>query len=460
MITRLTVLFSLLSAALLGQQAGTADALSSILTCAAFSNSSTTYECVSFPTFTPRDRDMILFNVDVQNSGPATLSVNGFIFSPIIKAVSTPLASADLKVGGWYIFIYDGLNWQAVGLNGSGGGGGGTVTVTGSPINGELTKFSGGTSITNANLTGDVTTTNTLATVVAAINGTTVQTNATVNQTLVTVAPGVSNWVTLLNCDASHALAFDTTTHSFFCQPLTSGGTVTSVTISGTANQITATGTCTNTAVITCTLSLPSALILPGTVNGLTITTTTGVLTIANAKTATINNSIVISGTDSTTMTFPTTSATIARTDAGQTFTGVNTFSSPPVMSGASISNTTVPTASLAVVQGNGAKVQLSTGTTTLNDCAKFDTNGNIIDAGSACSAASCGGSYAFTSQTTFTVTGATHGCGSLITWTVYDTTDGTVDKWILPNTFTINKSTFDVIITFSQTQTGRIVIQ
>jgi hypothetical protein len=38
-----------------------------------------------------------------------------------------------------------------------------------------------------------------------------------------------------------------------------------------------------------------------------------------------------------------------------------------------------------ATLQGNGAKVQLSTGTTTTNDCVKFDANGNTIDAGAAC---------------------------------------------------------------------------
>jgi len=37
-------------------------------------------------------------------------------------------------------------------------------------------------------------------------------------------------------------------------------------------------------------------------------------------------NSITISGTSSTTMTLPSTTATIARTDAAQTFTGVQTF--------------------------------------------------------------------------------------------------------------------------------------
>lgn len=45
-------------------------------------------------------------------------------------------------------------------------------------------------------------------------------------------------------------------------------------------------------------------------------------LSIASGKTLTVSNSLTLAGTDSTTMTFPTTSATIARTDAGQTFTG------------------------------------------------------------------------------------------------------------------------------------------
>ncbi len=53
----------------------------------------------------------------------------------------------------------------------SGGGGSGTVTTTGSPASGELTKFSGADSITNGNLTGDVTTTDTLATTLATVNG-------------------------------------------------------------------------------------------------------------------------------------------------------------------------------------------------------------------------------------------------------------------------------------------------
>lgn len=69
-----------------------------------------------------------------------------------------------------------------------------------------------------------------------------------------------------------------------------------------------------------------------GTAASLTAGHVTG-LTVASGKTLTANNSLTLAGTDSTTMTFPTTSATIARTDAAQTFTGVQTFSSAPVLS-------------------------------------------------------------------------------------------------------------------------------
>lgn len=54
-------------------------------------------------------------------------------------------------------------------------------------------------------------------------------------------------------------------------------------------------------------------------------------LTIASAKTFAVNQSLTLAGTDGTTMTFPTTNATIARTDAAQTFTGTQTFSGPIV---------------------------------------------------------------------------------------------------------------------------------
>lgn len=53
---------------------------------------------------------------------------------------------------------------------------------------------------------------------------------------------------------------------------------------------------------------------------------TSATLTIADGKTLTCNNSITFAGTDATTMTFPSSNASIARTDAAQTFTGTQTF--------------------------------------------------------------------------------------------------------------------------------------
>lgn len=61
-------------------------------------------------------------------------------------------------------------------------------------------------------------------------------------------------------------------------------------------------------------------------INGNTITTGTGTLTLAASKTLTANNTLTLAGTDGTTMTFPSTSATVARTDAANSFAGAQTI--------------------------------------------------------------------------------------------------------------------------------------
>lgn len=61
-------------------------------------------------------------------------------------------------------------------------------------------------------------------------------------------------------------------------------------------------------------------------INGIAITTGTGTLTITGAKTVTFNSTSTFTGTDAQTYTFPTTSATLARTDAANTFTGHQTI--------------------------------------------------------------------------------------------------------------------------------------
>lgn len=76
------------------------------------------------------------------------------------------------------------------------------------------------------------------------------------------------------------------------------------------------------------------------------------------------------------------------------------TASAPFTSSGGSAPNIS------ATVQGNGSKVQLSTGTTTTNDCVKFDANGNTVDAGAACGSGA-GGITALTGDVTASGTGS-----------------------------------------------------
>jgi len=103
-----------------------------------------------------------------------------------------------------------------------------------------------------------------------------------------------------------------------------------------------------------------------GKYNGLTISTTTGTLTVANGKTLTASNTITLAGTDGTTMTFPGTSASVARTDAAQTFTGVQTFSSSPIISALTADKLVFTDASKALVSsGSVGTDQGGTGQTT-----------------------------------------------------------------------------------------------
>ncbi len=126
-------------------------------------------------------------------------------------------------------------------------------------------------------------------------------------------------------------------------------GTVTTVSVT-TANGVSGSvATATTTPAITLTLGAitPSSvnkvvITAPATSSTLTIAdgktltandtttiATTGILfansgglTLASSAVLTVNNILTLAGTNGTTMTFPTTSASIARTDAGQTFTG------------------------------------------------------------------------------------------------------------------------------------------
>ncbi len=102
----------------------------------------------------------------------------------------------------------------------------------------------------------------------------------------------------------------------------TGAGVIEEIATTGSGNVVRAT----SPTLVTPTLGVASAT----SINKVTITapTTSATLTIADGKTLTATNSVILAGTDGKTMTFPATDATIARTDAAQTFTGTQTFSS------------------------------------------------------------------------------------------------------------------------------------
>jgi hypothetical protein len=116
--------------------------------------------------------------------------------------------------------------------------------------------------------------------------------------------------------------------------PITTGTTGTLTVARGGTGVTASTGTGNVVLATSPTLVTPNIGVATATsVNKMTITApaTSSTLTIADGKTLTANHSLTLAGTDSTTMTFPSTSATIARTDAAQTFTGAQTFNGPQI---------------------------------------------------------------------------------------------------------------------------------
>lgn len=99
-------------------------------------------------------------------------------FTVVNGATATSGLTTFTLSAGQYGSIYspDNANWIVRLVNGSGGGG--SVTTTGSPATGNLTKFSGSTSITNGDLGGDCTTAGTLTVTCTRINGVAVPASA------------------------------------------------------------------------------------------------------------------------------------------------------------------------------------------------------------------------------------------------------------------------------------------
>ncbi len=181
------------------------------------------------------------------------------------------------------------FEWQAC------GSGTGTVTATGGPLTSNAVVLGAGTTDTKVS-TGIIT--DGTAQLILGVNATTIGS--------IKMFGNTSGDATL----QPTAVAGTATVQTL---PATTGTLVNRVT---TANGVSASNT-------DGALSFTLGAITPTTVNGNTFTT----------------GSSTYTGTAGQTYTFPTTTATIARTDAGQTFTGVNTFTSPKILTDISDTN-------------------------------------------------------------------------------------------------------------------------
>ena len=160
--------------------------------------------------------------------------------------------------------------------------------------------------------------------------------------------------------------------------PIVAGTTGTLTVARGGTGVTTSTGTgnavlSTSPTLVTPVLGVASAtsvnklaITAPATAATLTIAdgkilTSSNTLTLAgtDGKTLTVNNSLTLSGTDATVMTFPSTTASLARIDAAQTFAGNQTFSgaiitSTQTLSGAgAVDIVNVATAFTSTATGN-----------------------------------------------------------------------------------------------------------
>lgn len=244
------------------------------------------------------------------NTGAApTIAINGLTAKNITKFGTTALVANDITTAAVACAVYDGTQYQL--QNPQTNSASGTVTVSGG---GSLTSTAlvtgAGTTVLQTpaatatmDSSGNISTPGSIASGVGGSVGGTVELGQGTAPSLGTTsakiyAPtSVTSYGIVLPGAAATGFTLRTNSSNVM--------TETQVGSSGSGNVVLVTGA----TMVTPTLGVASAT----TINkvALTAPATGSTLTILDGKTATFNNSITFAGTDSTTMTFPATSATI-----------------------------------------------------------------------------------------------------------------------------------------------------
>lgn len=329
-------------------------------------------------------------------AGSNSFAYNGGPPLPIVQHVNPSLQLAvPYAVNGSITLMYDGAHWQDMSVGG-GGGGGGTVTA----VTASLPLASSGGSTPNISIFS------------AQGNGSKVQlsTGSTITNDCAKFDANGNTVDAGISCAAPSTIPFNN---------ITSATNTVAAMVVGTGASLAATGsgtiTATNTvqvngaAIPTAALVLASnssnqiiAATLQG--NGLKAQMSTGTTTTNDCVKFDANGNTVDAGAACATSTPPpfntitsgtnTAATMVVGTGASLSVSGSGTIGATNTIN---VNGAAVPTSAAVVgtnpsnqlvaatLQGNGAKVQLSTGTTTTNDCVKFDSNGNTVDAGSAC---------------------------------------------------------------------------
>jgi hypothetical protein len=245
-----------------------------------------------------------------------TLPNSGYVISTVTNMAANPVTGTPSSSN----FLRGDGTWAA------------PSTTAGSIVVGTTTVTSGTSGYilyNNAGTLGNLATTGSGSVVLATSPTLTTPTigaatATSVNKVAIT-APATSATLTL--ADGS-TLA---TSGAFSTTFTVSGTTALTLPTSGTVTALgnTTTGSGSIVLATSPTLTTPTIGVATATsVNKVTITApaTSATLTIADGKTLTVSNSLTLAGTDATTMTFPSTTQTIAGLAATQTFTATNTF--------------------------------------------------------------------------------------------------------------------------------------